>query len=251
MSGSGLERRRLRSFDDVELSYLEGGEGRTVVLVHGFIASAERNWAVPGIAGRLLDAGFRVVAPDLRGHGASAHPADPAAWPPDVLARDLACMIAATARDDYDLVGYSLGARTVVRALAAGLRPRRAVLGGMGAEGVMRAGARAKMFRDAILAAPGAADPAARTIQAMMAAQGLAAAPLLGVLDSFVSTSEAELRAIATPTLVVCGDRDRDNGSGQALADLLGDAVFREVPGDHLTAVVSPQLPQAILDFLG
>ena len=41
---------------------------------------------------------------------------------------------------------------------------------------------------------------------------------LLPLLDSFVDTSEAELRAIALPTLVLSGAEDHDNGSAEALA---------------------------------
>ena len=53
------------------------------------------------------------------------------------------------------------------------------------------------------------------------------------------------------PTLVVCGDEDRDNGSAEELAGLLPDADFVEVPGTHMSSVTKPDLGQAIAEWLG
>src|SRR3712207_6640960 len=57
--------------DGVELSVLDEGEGPAVLLIHGFPDSAQL-WRhqIP----TLKDAGFRVVAPDLRGYGDSDKP---------------------------------------------------------------------------------------------------------------------------------------------------------------------------------
>jgi pimeloyl-ACP methyl ester carboxylesterase len=52
------------------------------------------------------------------------------------------------------------------------------------------------------------------------------------------------------PTLVLCGDKDRDNGSPQALAEALLDARFEEVPGTHMSSVTEPALGEAIVRFL-
>jgi pimeloyl-ACP methyl ester carboxylesterase len=73
---------------------------------------------------------------------------------------------------------------------------------------------------------------------------------LLPLLDSFVDTSEAELRAITMPVLVLSGAEDRDNGSAEALANMLPDAAYTEVPGNHMSAVTRPDLGIAIADFL-
>jgi pimeloyl-ACP methyl ester carboxylesterase len=70
------------------------------------------------------------------------------------------------------------------------------------------------------------------------------------LLDSFVDTSEAELRAIQAPTLVLSGADDHDNGSGEALAALLPHGEYAEVPGNHMSAVTKPDLGQAIAAFL-
>jgi pimeloyl-ACP methyl ester carboxylesterase len=52
------------------------------------------------------------------------------------------------------------------------------------------------------------------------------------------------------PTLVVCGDKDDDNGSPQALVEALPDARFEEVPGTHMSSVTEPDLGKAIVRFL-
>ena len=63
--------------------------------------------------------------------------------------------------------------------------------------------------------------------------------------------SEAELRAIAhSDAGPVQGAEDHDNGSAEDLADLLPDARFVEVPGNHMSAVTKPELGRAIADFL-
>ncbi|MDR7118561.1 alpha/beta fold hydrolase [Caulobacter sp. BE254] len=133
---------RFQSFDGVSIGYRTLGEGWPTLLLHGFLASAEANWFLPGIAAAVAAAGRRVIAPDLRGHGRSDAPTDPAAWPRDVLAMDQEALIAHLHLSDYDLVGYSLGARTAVRMAVRGARPRKLVLAGMGERGLMAAGAR-------------------------------------------------------------------------------------------------------------
>jgi pimeloyl-ACP methyl ester carboxylesterase len=73
---------------------------------------------------------------------------------------------------------------------------------------------------------------------------------LLLILETFVDTSRAELAAIDVPTLVVTGVDDDDNGSGAALAEAIPHARFREIPGNHMSAVTKPELGRAIADFL-
>jgi len=246
-----MKQRRITSFDGTRIAVHEMGAGRPVVLLHGFLSSAEGNWMRPGLAQALAAAGRRVIMPDLRGHGASDAPADPAAWPADVLAADQLALVERLELSEYDLAGYSLGARTAVRAVSRGLTPRRIVLGGMGEFGIMEAGPRADMFEDAIRHGTQAKDPrAGRHIHNIMAAAGLRPEAMLGVLASFHPTTEAEISAIDVPTLVVAGLDDHDNGSPQRLTELLGAGELRMVPGDHAGAVVAPELREAMVEFL-
>ena len=239
------------SFDGQAIAYRTLGEGRPTLLVHGFLADARLNWFAPGIAGKIAALGRQVIAPDLRGHGESAAPTQLSAWPPDALAMDQEALIGHLGLTDYDLVGYSLGARTAVRVMVRGAKPGKAVLGGMGETGIMQAGDRAAMFEDAIRHGEAAADPrSGRAIQAMIKERGLSSGAMLGVIASFAPTSEAEIRAIPTRTLVVSGDRDQDNGSAERLAELLPHGHARIVTGDHVGAVSHPSLAAAIVEFL-
>eukprot|EP01037_Dinobryon_pediforme_P016884 gene16884-17071_t len=243
--------RGFRSFDGQEIAYQVLGAGRPTLMIHGFLADAQINWIQPGIAAEVAALGRQVILPDLRGHGRSAAPTELANWPADTLALDQMALIAHLGLSDYDLVGYSLGARTAVRLMVRGARPGKAVLGGMGDTGVMEAGDRADLFEDAIRHGEAAADPrSGRLIQAMIAQQGLKSEALLGVLASFAPTSREQIEAIKTPTLVVCGDKDFDNGSPSALAALLPNGSVEIVNGDHITAVVDPSLRSAITRFL-
>src|SRR3954467_2112151 len=101
--------------DGVKLAWHEAGEGRPVVLLHGLFSDAQTNWIKFGHAAAIAAKGFRVIMPDLRAHGESAKPHDRHAYPPDILADDGLALIAHLGLSDYDLGGYSLGARTSVR----------------------------------------------------------------------------------------------------------------------------------------
>jgi pimeloyl-ACP methyl ester carboxylesterase len=242
---------RFASFDGVEIVWQELGEGRPLMLIHGLFSNAWTNWIRYGHAARLAEAGHRVIMPDLRGHGLSARPHDRAAYPPDALARDGLALIAHLRLDDYDLGGYSLGGRTVVRILVDGARPRRAIVAGMGLSGLLDTGDRAGHFRHIITGlGTHARGTLEWTAEAFLKTTGADPQAMLPLLDSFVDTSEAELRRIAMPVLVISGEADDDNGSAEALADLFSNGRFVAVPGNHMSAVLRPELSQAIVDFL-
>jgi pimeloyl-ACP methyl ester carboxylesterase len=227
------------------------GEGRAVLLLHGLFSSAEMNWIRFGHAVKLAEAGFEAIMPDLRAHGQSGKPHDPAAYPPDVLVRDVAALVENLGLADFDLAGFSLGARTAVRTVVKGLRPRRLVIAGMGLEGLAGWERRAAFFIDAI----DRADTVKRGDPAFMAAAFMktmkvdrVAARLL--LQAVEDTGADELAAVTMPTLVLSGDKDRDNGSPLALAEALANARFEEVPGTHMSSVAEPALGEALVRFL-
>ncbi|MEL6874561.1 MAG: alpha/beta fold hydrolase, partial [Pseudomonadota bacterium] len=105
------------SFDGVELKVHEMGEGRPVMLLHGLFSNAHTNWIKFGHAQKLASSRFRVIMPDLRAHGESAAPHDPEAYPDDVLVHDALALIEHLNLADYDLGGFSLGARTTAKLL--------------------------------------------------------------------------------------------------------------------------------------
>lgn len=239
------------SSDDVELAWHETGEGRPVVLLHGLFSSADMNWIRFGHAAELASRGFRVIMPDLRAHGQSAAPHDDASYPPDILARDGMELIDHLGLADYDLGGYSLGARTTARMAILGATPRRLVISGMGLRGMLDTGRRSAHFRKALTGMGSHVRGSDEWMaEAFLKTTGGDPQALLPLLGSFVDSSEAELRGIAIPTLVLSGAEDQDNGPGQELADLLPDGRYVEVPGNHMNAVTRPELGRAIADFL-
>ena len=240
-----------RGFGGAELALHRMGTGRPLVLAHGLFSSAEMNWVKWGHAAVLAEAGFEVLMPDLRAHGESAAPHDPAAYPPDVLARDLEALIAHLGLTEYDLCGFSLGARTSVRGVIGGLTPRRLALGGMWLKGLTGGSGRGAFFVDAIdrFDAVKHGDPAYFAVQFMksMNVDRIAARLLLGAM---ADTDPAQLAAVTMPTLVVCGNQDRDNGSPDELVAALPDAQLAVIPGTHMSCVTKPDLGIAIRDFL-
>jgi pimeloyl-ACP methyl ester carboxylesterase len=248
---SGVATKTWIASDGVELAYHELGEGRPVVLLHGLFSDAQTNWIKFGHAERIAAEGFRVIMPDLRGHGQSGKPHDPASYPHGILARDTSELVAELKLDAFDLGGFSLGSRTTVEAIGEGLRPGKAVIGGMGLEGLKGWLRRKQFFLDAIDQFDSArrGDPHWLAIQFMKTMKvDREAASLL--LKSFVDAQDEWLKAITMPTLVVCGSEDQDNGSGEKLAGILPNATFKEVPGTHMSSVANAQFGEAIAAFL-
>jgi pimeloyl-ACP methyl ester carboxylesterase len=222
-----------------------------VILLHGLFSDSEMNWIKFGHAERIAGEGLRVIMPDLRAHGASGKPHEPEHYPRGILARDLRELIAHLGLDDFDLGGFSLGARTVVEAVGEGMRPGKTVLAGMGLQGLKGWERRKTFFLEAIdefETAP-RGNPHWLAIQFMKTMKvDLAAAAHL--LESFCDAEDDWLAALAMPTLVVCGSEDEDNGSARDLADALPHGTYREVPGTHMSSVTRRELGEEIASFL-
>jgi len=229
----------------------EGGEGRPVLLLHGLFSNANVNWIKYGHAARLATAGFAVIMPDLRAHGQSDAPHEPAAYPHDVLVADLQAVVAALGLVDYDLGGFSLGARTALKGVLAGLAPRRLVLGGMGLQGLVGWRGRTDHFLDVIdrFGTVPRDDPQ-YFIQSFMKSTGIDPVAARLLLLSIEGADVGDLATITVPTLVVCGEDDRDNGSPEDLVAVLPEATFAQIPGTHMGCVTRRELSEAITGFL-
>ena len=245
------EPRFFESFDGVRLAWREIGEGRPVVLLHGFMSDAYTNWIRYGQADAIASTGQRVVMLDFRAHGDSDKPHDPSAYPRDALTRDAEAFVAHLGLADYDLGGYSLGSRTVSRMLAAGARPGKVIFGGMGLEGLTDTGRRAGHFRD-ILTNIGRHERGspAWMVEAFLKTTHGDPQALLGIIETFADTPLDTIRSFAMPAQVLCGVDDQDNGSAAALAEALPDAVLAEVPGGHMSSVTKPAMGAAMAAFL-
>lgn len=251
---SEVETRFIEGFAGAKLAVHCIGEesARPLVLVHGLFSSADVNWIKYGNAALLAASGFRLYMPDLRAHGASDAPHDPAAYPEDVLVKDLQLLIEHLGLEDYDLGGFSLGARTVVRGVLAGLSPRRLVLGGMGLTGLSGWAKRSAHFVDAIdrFGTIERGDKAF-VAQAFMKSMNIDRVAARLLLQSVDDTPAEAIAAITMPTLCVCGAQDQDNGSAPELAEALPQGHYVETPGNHMSSVTFKDMGRAIAEFLG
>jgi pimeloyl-ACP methyl ester carboxylesterase len=244
---------------DLDVAYLEAGEGIPIILLHGGLATANMSW--PDSMPRLAQS-YRVLAPDSRGHGGTNNPADHLGY--DQMADDVAGFIDALDLDRPFIAGYSDGAQI---ALEFGLRhpgkARALVLGGVVSEptAVYLDGLRKWGF-----VAPGEVDYERLAMEfgpffdAIKTAHGRGDQdywrtflPQIATLWITVPAyTEAQLARIAEPTLVIMGDRDEMAGLGQAerLYANIPDAELAIVPAASHEAGMKPVFWSLVEDFL-
>ena len=248
-----LRTRYVVAEDGVQLAVHEMGAagGRDVLLLHGLVSSADVNWIKFGTAAQLAEAGFHCIMPDLRGHGGSDAPVDATFYPKDVLVRDIGGLIHMLGLVDYDLVGFSLGARTSAKLVMEGASPRRLILSGMGLEGLLDWQKRRDFFVDVVnnFTTLKRGDPGFMSA-AFMKTVGIDPEVVRHVVGSFGDLTLADLQRIPTPTLVLCGTEDKDNGSPERLAEALPQGSYREIPGNHMNCVKKPDFGRAIVATL-
>ncbi len=87
---------------------IDEGSGPAVVLLHGF-PELPNSWAAQ--VGPLVDDGFRVLVPCLRGYGGSPAPPDPAAYTADLLAADVMELLDTAGVARAAVVGHDWGAQ--------------------------------------------------------------------------------------------------------------------------------------------
>lgn len=215
--------------DGVQIRYTDEGQGTPVVLIHGYTASGDMNWRIPG-AVDLLAKHYRVITLDNRGHGKSDKPTEVEGYG-DKMAGDVLRLLDHLKIERAHFVGYSMGGMITLKLAA--IAPDRmlsAVIGGMG-------------WVELGPALPEGEAANARGNAALRAcARGF---PQLGI-------TRDELKGIQVPLVVVIGS---DDGLLARRVDPLIE-VRPEVPvvkisgANHLTCIFRPEFRQAILEFL-
>ena len=201
---------------DVEIAYLDEGEGDPIILVHGFASSKNVNWVYPTWVSDLKKDGRRVIALDNRGHGDSGKLYDSAQYEIAIMANDVIALLDHLAIERADIMGYSLGSRmTAVLAREQPQRLRSAILGGIGI-GLIEGGGPGENVA-AALEAPSledVTDPVGRTFRAFAdqtrSDRRALAACLRG--SRRLMTSE-EAAGIGVPVLIAVGTKDEIAGS--------------------------------------
>lgn len=262
----------------ITLSYTDEGEGRPVVLIHGWpLSGASWSEQIPA----LTAAGHRVIAYDRRGFGASDKP--DTGYDYDTLAADLAGLLEALDLRDVTLVGFSMGGGEVARYLGAhgSERIRSAVLaaavppyllksddnpdGGLSAEDVEGMVQGVTEDREAFLdqfttdffSVDGEIKVSEEQRQEALALEEPAVpAALAGCIRAFALTDfRADLARIDVPTLVIHGD-----GDATVPVEVSGDRTAESVAGASKVIVAgaphglnvshAEEFNRALLEFL-
>lgn len=263
----------------ISLSYTDsGGTGRPVVLIHGWPLTGA-SWSEQQSA--LVGAGYRVIAYDRRGFGASDKPDD--GYDYDTLTADLAGLLDGLDLTDTTLVGFSMGGGEVARYIATygDQRVRSAVLasavppyllktednpdGGLGdgdVDGMMDAARSGREefldgFTTDFFSAAGELKVSEQQRQDALELEKLASdTALVACIDSFGRTDfRADLAKISLPTLVIHGDSDATvpfEVSGKRSAEALENSTLVVVKdGPHgLNVSHADEFNQALLEFL-
>ncbi len=246
----------LLDVDGVAINYIDEGTGPAVVLVHGFAVSLQSNWRAPGIADGVVRSGRRVVALDCRGHGHSGKPLDPRAYEGTKMADDVIAVMDHLGIEKADLVGYSMGGMLSASLLVRHPEHFRTVtLAGVGDRMVL--GMRTSEWSEAMAHAMEAGNSrdattdVARNFRRMAEALGNDLKALAAMQRSRrAGYDPAKLRDVKLPVMVLIGESDLLVGPAEELAATIPGAKLVKVAGDHLTAVVSPELKRAIVRFL-
>lgn len=241
--------------DGTRIAYLDQGNGPAVLLLHGLTANVKVNWVEPGIVDALNEAGFRVLAIDMRGHDNSEAPSDPAAYHPDAIASDAVGLVKQLGAEPVALVGYSYGCRTsAVIASDHSLELTALVLAGTDLETTLYPHPTENPMTDALCAALLAEDPSTVSFPGFE--------QMLAQLDDWNANHHAiahiyrgmqdarpiDLGTISVPTLVINCPQEPDPA---VIADLIpGAKAARLAEGTHLTGPKEPDWLPQVLGFL-
>lgn len=266
-TSAGIPVRRSFQSAGVEISYLQAGEGETVVLTHGFSSSAERQWVDTGVFQKLA-ARYRVYALDGRGHGLSGKPHDAAQYGPQA-AQDAIRLLDHVGQARGHIVGYSLGAiLTGYQVVQSPERFKTCVLAGatprfrwtaddqrkldIEASEMEVGSKKSQILRlwpkdqpapsDEVIRQMSAKDLAGQDYRALAASRRGGARALL---------SHEQVSAIRVPTLGIVGTADPYLAEFRAMRALNPTMELVTVDGaSHSTAPARPELAAALLAFL-
>lgn len=235
------------SFDSTKIYYEVTGNGYPVILVHGFIMTGE-GWKKTEVYKELQNAGYKVITMDMRGNGRSGKPHTAEAYANDAEAKDIMGLADLLGIQKYNVIGYSRGSIITARLLVSDKRINKAVMGGMGTDFTNPEWPRRKMFYRALI---GDTVKELKDMVKNVQKAGLDQQALAYLQKEQPSTPKDTLAKVKQPVLVICGDKDTDNGNAKELAKLFPNAQFTEVPGDHGAALATKEFADTVVTFFG
>lgn len=239
---------KFSSFDGTTIAYIDEGEGTPIILIHGFINDAS-SWENTVIKKQLIDHGYRVIIPDLRGNGFSERPTDEKAFMNNAEIKDLKALLTHLKINNIEAIGYSRGSIILAKWLTEEHRINKAVIGGMGLDFSNPNWDKRILFEKAFLGL----EPLNEMTEGAVnyAKSRKADLNCLGWSQRYQpATSKKALSEIKVNTLVIAGDKDTDNGNPQELSDLLPNASLTIVTGDHNTTYRKEPFATAVMAFL-
>lgn len=236
----------LSSFDGAKIYYEVRGKGKPVLLLHGFIVNGS-SWKRAALYTDLLNAGYKVIVPDMRGNGKSDKPHDSTAYDNDAEAKDMIQLMALLKIKKYSVAGYSRGSIIAARLLVLDKHVQTAVMGGMGTDFTNPLWPRRIMFYRALM---GDSIPELKSMVSYVQQQKLDQLALAYLQRAQPSTSKEILHKTTQPVLVISGSEDADNGSAGELAKLLPHSTLATVPGDHNHASATAEFSKEVIAFL-
>ncbi len=232
--------------DGIKIYYEVKGTGYPVVLVHGFIVNSQ-SWKRGKLYYDLLNKGYKVITVDLRGNGKSDKPHDCGLFANDAEAKDVMGIVTALNIKKYVAVGYSRGSIITARLMVLDKRIEQAVIGGMGTDFTNPNWPRRLMFYKAL---SGGDVPELAAMVKNVTNAGMDKAVLACMQKEQPSTGKDALVKVKIKVLVICGDKDEDNGKAADLAAIFRHSMFKIVPGDHGAAVQTQQFSDAVSSWL-
>ncbi|MEM9647789.1 MAG: alpha/beta hydrolase [Bacteroidota bacterium] len=234
------------SFDKTKIAYTDEGRGMPVLLLHGFINDGSM-WNKSILKGVLLESGYRVIVPDLRGNGKSDRPEEDGAYDNNSEIRDLQELIEHLGLSHLYAVGYSRGSILLAELLTKDDRIKKAVLGGMGIDFVDPKWDRRIMFMNAF---DGKVND--ETKGAVDYANSVGASTrALHLLQKYQpSPSISELKKIGSKVLVIAGDLDLDNGDPRELQKAIPLSTLKIIAGDHNNTYKTDAFSKSVMGFL-
>lgn len=240
--------------DGLRLAYRVEGEGTPILLVHGFASTHHVNWIATSWSRTLIEAGYRVIMPDGRGHGASDKPHERAAYTFEAMADDLIALLDVLGEPGVDLMGYSMGG--MVSLVAAATYPERfdrVIAAGVG-ENLLEKDKDSSAVVNALLTddPSSVADPAARLFRTFADQNHQDRVALAACFATVREDFPDELLSrIQSPTLIVAGEKDDAAGAPGPLAARIPNGCASVVPKrDHMKTVGDRAYKDVVLKFL-
>jgi pimeloyl-ACP methyl ester carboxylesterase len=234
--------------DSIRISFDDTGKGPAILLIHGFINS-RKSWEKSALKKDLLEKGYRVIVPDLRGNGDSDKPHDKKYWNSKNEILDIVSLMDHLDITVYDVVAYSRGVTVASELATIDSRINKIVLGGMGDEFTNPNWEIPGIFSDAFAGNIPLDD---MTKGAVEYAESINADLMCLSLQQKYQPSPGKelLNKIYIPVLIIVGDQDDAENKTISLSSVFPLAQSKIIKGDHNNTYKQKNFSEAVIRFL-